>query len=206
MQRTRVGIIWAGPLGLVPAAHLSNARVDFCISGTVMQFWREMPRGTLLRSEWDGAHLPDSGSDFNLDAFERARHAAHEPHHEGRVHAVRGLVPAEPRAGSRFTPVHARRARRHRLRPHVERRRTDQGRPSVRWVHGLTDTAAALEYVRAGELTPSGYLRSFRPAMQFAIFAQDDPLPWIGDVPLIAARHWRSQRRSEAATASPAGC
>jgi D-aspartate ligase len=71
-----------------------------------------------------------------------------------------------------------------------------KGRVGVRWMRALTDLFAAVGYMRAGELTPSGYLRSFRPAIEFAIFALDDPLPWVGDVPLMAARRWRTQRNA----------
>jgi hypothetical protein len=72
MQSTEVVIIGAGPYGLVSAAYLGAVGADFRIFGKVMEFWKEMPKGMLLRSAWDGSHLPNPAGDLRLDAYERA--------------------------------------------------------------------------------------------------------------------------------------
>lgn len=69
-----------------------------------------------------------------------------------------------------------------------------RARPGVRWMRGLTDLPAALRLMRLRELAPWHYLAGFRSPIEFALFALDDPVPWLGDVPLMAARHWRRRR------------
>src|SRR5262245_45849830 len=72
MQHTDVVIVGAGPYGLTAAAHLHAARIETRVFGSVMQFWREMPPGMLLRSEWDGSHLSDPTRRLTLGDYERA--------------------------------------------------------------------------------------------------------------------------------------
>jgi D-aspartate ligase len=59
--------------------------------------------------------------------------------------------------------------------------------PGVRWVRMATDVPAALGELRAGRLSPSGYLRSLRRPLEFAVFARDDPLPSLVG-PVVMAR------------------
>lgn len=70
MERVQVAIVGAGPYGLAAAAHLRSRGIDTLVFGRVMQFWKEMPKGMLLRSEWDGSHLSDPKRAYTLDAYE----------------------------------------------------------------------------------------------------------------------------------------
>lgn len=63
-----------------------------------------------------------------------------------------------------------------------------KGRPGVAWRHAARDTIAALQETRRRRLAPADYIGSlFRP-VEFAVFAFDDPLPGLVDMPLLAAR------------------
>jgi predicted ATP-grasp superfamily ATP-dependent carboligase len=71
----------------------------------------------------------------------------------------------------------------------VERSR---GVAGCAWAHLSRDLAAALAEIRAGSLTVSEYLRSFRSTpLEFAAFSLDDPLPGLMDLPLTLSRFWR---------------
>ncbi|MBV9544975.1 MAG: ATP-grasp domain-containing protein [Chloroflexi bacterium] len=67
-------------------------------------------------------------------------------------------------------------------------------RPGLRWLHLRTDLPALMQGLRRGVLSPSAYLASLRGPLEFAIFAKDDPLPAMLDLPLLAYLGWR--RRS----------
>ncbi len=56
--------------------------------------------------------------------------------------------------------------------------------PGVRWVRMATDIPAVLRQLRAGQLSLGAYLHSLRGPLGFAIFASDDLLPALLDVPL----------------------
>lgn len=56
----------------------------------------------------------------------------------------------------------------------------------VRWVRMSTDAPTAIREVLHGRLSMREYLRSIRPPLAPAIFASDDPLPGILELPLIA--------------------
>lgn len=62
-----------------------------------------------------------------------------------------------------------------------------RARPGVRWVRMVTDLQAVMRSMMRGSLGVKDYLRSFRPPLEFAIFAKDDLLPALLDVPLLAA-------------------
>jgi thioredoxin reductase len=67
-------VVGAGPYGLAVASHLRAAGFEVCVFGRVMDFWdRQMPRGMLLRSPWDGSHISDPQRKWTLDRFEQAR-------------------------------------------------------------------------------------------------------------------------------------
>jgi predicted ATP-grasp superfamily ATP-dependent carboligase len=66
-----------------------------------------------------------------------------------------------------------------------------RARPGVRWVRLATDFPSAMLAIRSGSLTPWGYLRSLRQPLEFAIFATDDPLPALIDVPWLAYLLWK---------------
>jgi predicted ATP-grasp superfamily ATP-dependent carboligase len=63
-----------------------------------------------------------------------------------------------------------------------------RGRPGVRWVRMATDVLSALSQVYQGKLSPRAYARSLRPPIEYALFAYDDPLPGLLNLPLSA---WR---------------
>ncbi len=61
-----------------------------------------------------------------------------------------------------------------------------RGRPGVRWVRMSTDfPTASLEILR-GRLTLRDYMRSLHGPIESAIFALDDPVPGLLEVPLLA--------------------
>ena len=72
----------------------------------------------------------------------------------------------------------------------------------ARWLYVSRDLAASLWDMLDGSLPPTAYLRLFQGPLAFAVFAWDDPLPALLDLPLSAIRvaaRWLA-RRKEAAT------
>jgi len=69
---TDVVILGAGPYGLAAAARLGAAGVDTRIFGDPMSFWRTMPEGMLLRSNWTATCIGDYRGPLSLDAFCKA--------------------------------------------------------------------------------------------------------------------------------------
>jgi D-aspartate ligase len=61
-----------------------------------------------------------------------------------------------------------------------------RGRPGVRWLRAATDTPTAVREVLAGRLGLRSYLVSLRPGRERAIFAWDDPLPGLAELPVLA--------------------
>jgi predicted ATP-grasp superfamily ATP-dependent carboligase len=61
-----------------------------------------------------------------------------------------------------------------------------QGRPGVRWVRMSTDVPTAIREIAAGRLSPVRYLQSLTGPIEAAIFAKDDPLPGLFELPLMA--------------------
>lgn len=61
-----------------------------------------------------------------------------------------------------------------------------RARSGVRWVRMAMDLRAAVAEIRQGRLSPRAYLRSlWGQPLEFAIFAADDPLPALVDLPLL---------------------
>jgi D-aspartate ligase len=58
--------------------------------------------------------------------------------------------------------------------------------PGVRWVRMTTDLPAAAIEIFRGNLSPITYLNSLLGPLEYAIFAHDDPLPALFDVPFLA--------------------
>ena len=56
----------------------------------------------------------------------------------------------------------------------------------VRWVRMSTDAPTAIREVLHGRLSLREYLRSIRPPVAPAIYASDDPLPGVLEIPLLA--------------------
>ncbi len=74
----KVAVIGAGPYGLAVTSHLRQAGVEARVFGEVMGFWRRMPKGMLVRSEWRGTHIADPHRMLTLDRYE-AEHGARLP-------------------------------------------------------------------------------------------------------------------------------
>jgi hypothetical protein len=70
MSDMQVAIIGAGPYGLSAAAHLRTAGIETRIFGDPMSFWRSMPAGMLLRSNWTGTSIAGYRGPHSLDAFQ----------------------------------------------------------------------------------------------------------------------------------------
>lgn len=66
---TDVAILGAGPYGLAAAAHLRRVGVEVRVLGDPMSFWRGMPAGMLLRSNWTATCIAGHNGPWSLDAF-----------------------------------------------------------------------------------------------------------------------------------------
>ena len=69
-----------------------------------------------------------------------------------------------------------------------------RGRTGVRWVRAVTDIPAVAAEMRAGTLSPAEYLKSLQGPVEYAIWAPDDPLPALLEVPLLARLAWKRRR------------
>jgi FAD-dependent urate hydroxylase len=69
MSDTDVAVLGAGPYGLAAAAHLRQAGVEVRVFGDPMSFWRSMPAGMLLRSNWTATCIADSEGPLSLDVY-----------------------------------------------------------------------------------------------------------------------------------------
>jgi hypothetical protein len=72
MSVTEVAVLGAGPYGLAVAAALRRAGVAHRVIGDPMSFWRDMPQGMLLRSNWTATSIADYRGPVALDAYQRA--------------------------------------------------------------------------------------------------------------------------------------
>jgi FAD-dependent urate hydroxylase len=72
MFDTDVAIVGAGPYGLAAAAHLRRGNVDVHVLGDPMSFWRTMPVGMLLRSNWTATCIAEYDGPLSLDSFQAA--------------------------------------------------------------------------------------------------------------------------------------
>jgi predicted ATP-grasp superfamily ATP-dependent carboligase/cation diffusion facilitator CzcD-associated flavoprotein CzcO len=73
-----------------------------------------------------------------------------------------------------------------------------RGRAGVRWMRMTTDLSPALGEILGGRLSPAAYLSSFRPPVESAIFALDDPCPGLLELPLMAYLLARRRLRGKA--------
>lgn len=79
-----------------------------------------------------------------------------------------------------------------------------RGRSGARWLYFSRDLAASIYQMLAGRLSPLAYLRSFHRPLAGAVFAWDDPLPGLLDLPLSVVRvAARSLSRRNRAAAPP---
>jgi FAD-dependent urate hydroxylase len=64
-----VAIVGAGPYGLSAAAHLRRRNIDVRVLGDPMSFWRTMPIGMVLRSNWTATCIAEYTGQLSLDSF-----------------------------------------------------------------------------------------------------------------------------------------
>jgi predicted ATP-grasp superfamily ATP-dependent carboligase len=64
-------------------------------------------------------------------------------------------------------------------------------RPNVRWMRAGTDVLSAGTMMARGSLRPIDYVRSFRPPLELAVFARDDPMPALAAAPQLVSRMLR---------------
>lgn len=69
MSLTDVAVLGAGPYGLAVASALGEVGVEHRVIGDPMSFWREMPEGMLLRSNWTATSIADYRGPVSLDAY-----------------------------------------------------------------------------------------------------------------------------------------
>jgi lysine/ornithine N-monooxygenase len=66
-----VAVVGAGPYGISAAAHLrQRGELDVHVFGDPMSFWRDMPRGMLLRSAWDASNIAFLSGPLSLEAYQ----------------------------------------------------------------------------------------------------------------------------------------
>jgi predicted ATP-grasp superfamily ATP-dependent carboligase len=80
-----------------------------------------------------------------------------------------------------------------------------RGRAGVRWVRMTTDLPTALGEILHGRLSLGAYLTTFRPPVESAILALDDPWPALLELPLMAYLLVRRRVRGCAQASSPTG-
>jgi hypothetical protein len=64
-----VVVVGAGPYGLTAAVQLRRSRIAADVFGAPMSFWRAMPHGMLLRSNWGATSMIEREGPLSLDAF-----------------------------------------------------------------------------------------------------------------------------------------
>jgi hypothetical protein len=65
-----VAVVGAGPYGLSAATHLRRAGVDARVFGDCMSFWRTMPKGMKLRSNWSATNIAAPHGELSLHAYQ----------------------------------------------------------------------------------------------------------------------------------------
>jgi NADPH-dependent 2,4-dienoyl-CoA reductase/sulfur reductase-like enzyme len=69
MTTVDVAVLGAGPYGLATTAHLRRAGVEVRILGESMSFWRTMPTGMVLRSNWTATCIAEYEGPLSLDSY-----------------------------------------------------------------------------------------------------------------------------------------
>jgi FAD-dependent urate hydroxylase len=71
VETTDVAVIGAGPHGLAAAAQLRRAGIEHRVLGDPMSFWRTMPQGMLLRSNWTATSIAEYDGPLSLESYNR---------------------------------------------------------------------------------------------------------------------------------------
>jgi NADPH-dependent 2,4-dienoyl-CoA reductase/sulfur reductase-like enzyme len=69
MTTVDVAVLGAGPYGLATTAHLRRAGAEVRIVGEPMFFWRTMPTGMVLRSNWTATCIAEYEGPLSLDSY-----------------------------------------------------------------------------------------------------------------------------------------
>ena len=69
MDQTQVVVIGAGPHGLAATAHLKRGGAEVLTFGEPMDFWRTMPKGMLLRSNWTATSIAEYVGPLSLTSY-----------------------------------------------------------------------------------------------------------------------------------------
>jgi thioredoxin reductase len=69
MTAVDVAVLGAGPHGLATTAHLRRAGAEVHVVGDPMSFWRTMPVGMLLRSNWTATCIAEHEGPLSLDSY-----------------------------------------------------------------------------------------------------------------------------------------
>ncbi|HET6694012.1 MAG TPA: NAD(P)-binding domain-containing protein [Pedococcus sp.] len=69
MDNVEVVVIGAGPHGLAAAAKLRRAGIEHHVLGDPMSFWRTMPHGMLLRSNWTATSIAEYDGPLSLESY-----------------------------------------------------------------------------------------------------------------------------------------
>jgi D-aspartate ligase len=67
-------------------------------------------------------------------------------------------------------------------------------RPGVKWVRAVTDALVVLQQLRAGCFSLRDYVSSIRSPIERAIWARDDPLPAVFEIPALIYARYRIAR------------
>jgi cation diffusion facilitator CzcD-associated flavoprotein CzcO len=69
MTDVDIAVVGAGPYGLATTAHLRRAGAEVRVIGDPMSFWRSMPAGMLLRSNWSATSIAEPTGPLSLDSY-----------------------------------------------------------------------------------------------------------------------------------------
>jgi hypothetical protein len=72
MPAVDVAVVGAGPHGLAAAAHLRRVGAEIRVLGDPLSFWRTMPTGMLLRSNWTATCIAEYRGPLSLDSYRAA--------------------------------------------------------------------------------------------------------------------------------------
>ena len=69
MDQTQVVVIGAGLHGFAPTAHRKRGGAEVLTFGEPMDFWRTMPKGLLLRSNWTATSIAEYVGPRSLTSY-----------------------------------------------------------------------------------------------------------------------------------------